>query len=395
MRREVSDYAVFRNAGTITEIVLYYRGGGADTVTPLGDEEADYMIDLLRNERPMSYDAERRRLSTLAIEPVGEAEREPDLDAWLAAHAAVAGALVWQGAGGAVSWPSWSSTQKAQLRSAFASAWSRGQIAMTEPPPNQAVIGDLDSVSQILTEADAWAMFRAYVAHSLATEIGQWVGWSIAGDTATNLALLLDSRQMFTRRADGNYQIGLMLGRAVLAPPRYTVDFLGRNDLIRSTRLATIARVIEWCRDHMVHFTGAFDGKNVEDQWQYRGFPPVARVVEGTPFTGSSTELRHRTAGCWGTTGFLRAVLRTVNIPAELVTTRCNHALPHFPSEGRYLSHGDDPYNRNSREPPPPLSGEALLIDQAKFDAWFGAAVADAQVCDNIGRRPRELRGLT
>lgn len=73
-RKIVTHYAVFHNVGGSSEINVYYQGGGADTISGLGVAEARHIVDLLRNEKPMSYDADRRRLSTWTSEPVGEGE---------------------------------------------------------------------------------------------------------------------------------------------------------------------------------------------------------------------------------------------------------------------------------------------------------------------------------
>lgn len=73
-RKIVTHYAVFHNVGGSSEINVYYQGGGADTINGLGIAEARHIVDLLRNEKPMSYDAERKRLSTWSTEPVGEGE---------------------------------------------------------------------------------------------------------------------------------------------------------------------------------------------------------------------------------------------------------------------------------------------------------------------------------
>jgi hypothetical protein len=73
-RLTVTNYAVFHNIGGNSDIVFYYQGGGADSVTGIPFAEASYIVDLLRNEKPMSYDASLKRLSTLTPEPVGEGE---------------------------------------------------------------------------------------------------------------------------------------------------------------------------------------------------------------------------------------------------------------------------------------------------------------------------------
>jgi hypothetical protein len=73
-RLTVTNYAVFHNVGGASDIVFYYQGGGADSVQGIPYAEAAFIVDLLRNEKPMSYDATLKRLSTLNPEPVGEAE---------------------------------------------------------------------------------------------------------------------------------------------------------------------------------------------------------------------------------------------------------------------------------------------------------------------------------
>ena len=73
-RKIVTQYAVFHNIGAASDIVFYYQGGGADSVTAVPYPEAGYIVDLLRNEKPMSYDASLKRLSTYTPEPVGEGE---------------------------------------------------------------------------------------------------------------------------------------------------------------------------------------------------------------------------------------------------------------------------------------------------------------------------------
>ena len=116
----------------------------------------------------------------------------------------------------------------------------------------------------------------------------------------------------------------------------------------------------------------------------------MTRVIDGTIQTSQPQYgTRHRTAGCWGTTGFLRAALRAVNIPVKLVTN-ASHAQPWFMADARYLSHGDDPYNALTTAVPS-IPASEIPINQTKFDAWFGAGVSPADKSNNIGRRTVEL----
>ncbi|HEU4386169.1 MAG TPA: hypothetical protein VFV34_00120 [Blastocatellia bacterium] len=390
-RKLLRSYAVFQNLGGTRDIVFYYEAGGADSVTGVGATEADYIADLLRNEKPMSYDHSLRRLSTWTPEPVGEGEHGPDLDAWLNVHPSIANSIVWEDSGGSHAWSSWSADRRAQLRAAFDLARMRSSVPVPDVPANQATMADNDPVTTILSAADAWAYFKSSVAQALAEEIGQQLLWSIQGYSADALAQLFDSRQMFRwNNSPAGYRINSEHGHIVPAPPLGSYSFLGTGNLIGNTRLDTISRVIGWCRDNLVHFTGGTNAANMEDQWQYTGFPPMTRVLDGTLQTSHPQfGVMHRTAGCWGTVGFLRALLRAVNIPVKLVTN-AGHAQPWFVADSRYMSHGDDPYNALTKATPPFPPSE-ILIDQAKFDSWFGGGVSAADKLKNVGRRTREL----
>ncbi|GAB3321218.1 hypothetical protein GCM10027299_15380 [Larkinella ripae] len=388
-RKQLSSYAVFQNPTDGCDIVFYYEEGGSDSVQGVSAAEAAYVVDLLRNEKPMSYDHDRKRLSTLIAEPVGEAEVAPDLAAWLTAHPAVANSIVWEDAAGVHPWSSWTVNQQGQLRDAFHEAWNRGSIPVAAIPVNQ--LSD-DGGATVLSVSDAWAYFKASVGHSLAVEYGQHLPWSLVGYSPNELAQLFDSRELFEWTASpAGYQFRSRHGRVIPAPPRYSYEFLARENLIGPNRLDTISRAVDWCRLNLIHFTGSFTAANAEAQWQYRGYPPMVRVIEGTPSTlEPSVRIMHRTAGCWGTTGFLRALLRVVNIPVKLVST-AGHAQPWFMADGHYLSHGDDPYSRLVKQGNPPVPAGQLLISQTLFDQWFGSAVSDQQKDNNIGRRPVEL----
>ena len=162
--------------------------------------------------------------------------------------------------------------------------------------------------------------------------------------------------------------------------------------MIARNRLSTIVSLLDWSRDYLRHYSydnSSCPNPNVQDTllmnwyWQYRGLPPVSRIITGTA-DQQKKQFAHWTWGCGGTTSFLRAVLRAVNIPVANEIS-AGHSQAHFTSEGLYLSHGDDPYNiRGMSEIPT----EQLLIDQKTFDALFGPDVALERKKNNIGRQP-------
>jgi hypothetical protein len=73
-RKRLSQYAIFHNVGGLTDLAVYYEAGGADTISGLSIPEAGYIIDFLRNEKPIDYDAVTKRFLSGAAEPIGEEE---------------------------------------------------------------------------------------------------------------------------------------------------------------------------------------------------------------------------------------------------------------------------------------------------------------------------------
>ena len=328
------------------------------------------------------------------------------IDTLLFDNAAIASAIEWEDARGFQSFPQWSQSRKNELRAAVQTLRDGGSPAtLLDPPPNQRILADGDFPTTILRPTDAWPLYLAHVAQSLFLEIERKVAWSLVDYSLPQLRFLLSSKWMLEwSAADGGYsllrtRIGAAAagwpdrGWALPAPPGLVYQFLTTNGIVVPDRLETTANVVEWCRQNMVHFTGAMNALDAEQQWQYRGLPPVSRIIAGTPNTADpSSGIRHRTGGCHGTNGFLTAVLRVVNIPVLYLRPEgTGHATPQFVADGRYLSHGDDPYNGMARGTPPPYPASELLIDQAQFDAWFGTAVPAATRANNIGRRTYEL----
>ena len=317
---------------------------------------------------------------------------------WLAAHQNIRDAITWEYPGGAAGFSSWNAQDKQFLQESFLAAWDTTFILLEDPPRNTATLADTAGPTTVLTPADARALFMSHVAYGLAAEIAGWTSWSVLGYGNEELAILFDSREMF--RWDGGrngYVIregNSTVAGVVPASPWTTLLFLYQNNIYTcQNRAEVIEKALEWCRSNLVHFSGPFQARNMQDQWQYRGLPPVIRIIQGTPFPSSTDPdfkvVLHRTAGCWGTTGFLRAILRVLNIPVKH-EDRQGHAMPNFLSEGLYLSHGDDPYNRLTTATPP-FPARELLVDEGTFNLWFGPGVpANSQVA-SVGRRTRDL----
>ena len=247
----------------------------------------------------------------------------------------------------------------------------------------------------------AWRYFLYYVAQSLAVETERLVPWSLRDYSRRDLIFLLDSSSLFYySSALDRYLVvsehPTLVGHGASQPgdPVRTLEMVKALSLVGADADSTVYRVLDWCGSNLVHFGGPSTPQNFQAYWGYPGWPPIDRVLRGTSHPQEG--FAHWTAGCWGTTGFLRHILRTMNIPAELETVD-GHALPHFhllrrggASKDIYLSHGDDPYNSEwICTPPVPIS--KLPIDETLFETWFGSNALLPPGGSNVGRATVEL----
>jgi hypothetical protein len=351
----------------------------------------------------------------------------PSVTCWLRRHGRVAESIKWQimfessaydiPETAKLSWPDWSSLEKDELQDAFDEAWNwyESQIGTFSPtgegltyPPTNLNDTSNDSGSPWTKVDEAWArdLFIRWIAFQLVIEIGGHVPWSVTSYTDEQLQVLFDSAAMMTRPVGGGFTIATgspghanyvnrkdNLGSSFVAPPRYTYAFLANGGMIGANRLDTIGGLLQWVSENCVHYYGAFTYEEAENHWQYRGIPPITRIIEGTtnPNIGDGGTFNHWTAGCHGTTGFLRNVLRAVNIPVH-ISTVCGHSHACFITGGLYLDHGDNPYNSTFTALGLPAS--QLLIDHATYTSWFGTATENREEgCDYIGHQVDVLAG--
>lgn len=354
-------------------------------------------------------------------------EGVPDLDVWLASNPQIATALVWEtplppgavqprpcgkkgtlSCGAVPAWP-WPADLRDSLYRAFVVAWREEPTGLSDPPENAKDTSDGDTfASQAYLPADAKALFLAFAANTLAVEIDSRVPWSILDYTGDELAILLDSRRFFRLASNlGSYVVGLAeQGMSTMTTPETALSFL-RGEMEDSRQcnggrfecdhvilmddaptgvagqVVTVVRTIHWFRLNVIHFVNHWWNGNTEAHWQYRGFTPVVRLMTGTQRGEYLSETRNdtrpdartisRTAGCWGTTGFMINVLRAANIPVILEQVG-GHALPHFPTLARaglpsHMSHGDDPYSRTVTSAMFPSS--SLLMPENIWTEWF------------------------
>jgi len=343
----------------------------------------------------------------------------PSLTKWLATHPTIANSIKWQfkfetsaydvPESAKKSWSGWSASEQQDLIKAFEAVWNwyykqsapfnNLQESIPYPPINlsETATDDNKSPYVVVDESYAWQLYIRWIALNLLIEIGKHFPWSILSYNAEELQILFDSAAFMSRRSDGKYNICTgdpehtnymkrkdNLGASLVAPPRYTYVFLVKNNIIGSTRYGTIANLLQWVSKNLCHFYGDDTYGNMEVHWQYRGIPPITYIIEGTTNT-LTKEFKHWTAGCHGTIGFLRNVLRAANIPVQIVRI-CGHSLAYFITEKLYLDHGDNPYNLTFIALGLPAS--ALLINETTYKNWFGTDPNNHEKnCNYIGHQ--------
>lgn len=262
----------------------------------------------------------------------------------LFASSAIRNAMVYEDGNGALSYDHWSEARKAQLREWLHLRDTGQPFPISGPPP-------LDD-DGTMTRCAAWKIYLAHVAQSFWVDANRLVPWRLRDANAEHLEHLLDSRRLLHFGEEGHKFSTNVMGRVTDWAPVYSWDFLVANGLIGSTQWVTIKRLADWVRDNLRHIIGyqhdndggPFDSQL--DQWEYifgyRGPPPVNRMIDPLP---GRDRISH---GCWGTDGFLAAVLRSANIPVRHGRSNFsgdNHSRAEFFTVGRNLMHGDDLYN--------------------------------------------------
>jgi hypothetical protein len=324
---------------------------------------------------------------------------EADLSRWLADHPAVAEAMTWEAPDGTVApYARWPAAMQTALQHTFAVVARGESTGIPEAPPLARPTDANTPFPPLNPELARWPAeiardtFLAYVAQSLAVEIGHTVPWSLADYSPRELAPLLASRSLYVADPpSGTYRIPYDAGAITPGDPVRIARFLATHQLIAPSARGTIERVVDWIAHDVVHFTGDWDAANVYAQWQYYGWPPAERILAGTvnaamPAAGA----QHRSGACFGTVGLLHTLLRTVNIPVELLHPCPGHGVPFFVHEGLYLSHGDDPYD-TLWITTPPLPAAELFIDGTRYERWLATSEVSITRCKNVGRQVREL----
>ena len=325
----------------------------------------------------------------------------------------LAAAMLWAGTDNEPkSYAEWPQTLKGKLDLAVRRQLAGDGSGLPDVMTNQAsdVLDDDYGATTVLSREDAEDLYVAHVANSLILEMTGALPWSLDDLSEHELTLLLSGSRVGHPNAvaiggarNGGFYDGygnvagangyIVRGWVSPAPPEVVHEFMARENLVGDSRYETIIRTIEWARYNLVHFSGGFTLESVEEQWGYRGAPPLARILSPTITKTNYGRERSITAGCHGTNWFLIHLLRVVNIPVEYLSW-ADHAIPSFPTEGMYLTHGDDPYSGHAQYTPPfpePFPTSEIPITEATYREWFGETRSNEEKLNNVSRRIAEL----
>ncbi|MBD3352863.1 MAG: hypothetical protein GF364_15370, partial [Candidatus Lokiarchaeota archaeon] len=308
------------------------------------------------------------------------------LEDWILSHGKIKETLTWlEKPANYLKYEDWTSKMKDDLENKYNMAKNNGYLLLKDPPDNVLQLEDDAPPLTSLREQDAWEIYVSWVGQGLAVEINNKVNWSVLDyDIAEieNLFHVSSFYRLFQNNHTTRYDKD---GGITPGSPSFPYLFMKSQKIIKNTQLETIARLLEWCKN-LMHFSGTYQAKNFEEHWLYRGSPPLTRILAST--VRKKRNMRgHWTAGCHGTNAFLKYVLKTVNIPVYRKTSCDGHSLPFFPTIGKFLTHGDDPYNQLITTSYVP--GEELLVDYSKFDELFPES-GDPEG-ENVGRSTKIL----
>lgn len=332
---------------------------------------------------------------------------ESMLEIWLGAHPNIANALRYDGKNYYAAWSTWPKKLKEDLAARWKDMVDWYGSGMPHPAPSSfpdpipvSPAGDTNYGDFVMSAAHGRHVYLSHIANTLALEMTGKLPWSIAGYSQDDAKTLLSSWLWFQYVEPPNVTVEGYYFSEVHSPmtPAHVMRFLTSNDLLGTSALDTVARLFGWCRSLIHYFTNtAGTEPDIHAFWGPDVFPiPASMLVKGTNYTGyDPPRFGHYTYGCAGTAGFMRTILRAVNIPVAIAVPPCGHTMAQFPTIDRAMSHGDDPYNSLWRvtEFPgwPAPSPEECLITLEQYADWFGPSIDPYVSINNVGRRPAEL----
>ena len=235
---------------------------------------------------------------------------------------------------------------------------------------------------------DAWQIYLAHIAQTIIADHFNYISWDLDTASEEKLGHLFNGGS-FYKFIDDHYEVKYEHGNATLGNPVYVFNFLRKNNLIGNNERNTIERILEWGRDNLLHYSKK-PGETLEDSYirWFNGFqgwyPPVRTIIDGV---SDGEKIVHVIRGCHGTTGFLKAICRVINIEVQdafyygyMFT---GHSQTVFPSINSFLCHADDVYSGFSKTyPRVPIT--KILFDFDSYTNLFNDELLDKNVSKSV-----------
>lgn len=269
--------------------------------------------------------------------------------------------------GKSIQYDDWDVSMKSEL-DWYISQLSKG-IGSFNLPINPPQVKSFNHVVTCIDLNLAKSYYLAFLALSLYNS-KNYKQYSLNHLSENDKRLILDSRSLFVaRKFEGGYFMAFdIIGCVSPSDPMIIMRFLREKSILEIDHRSTIINLLNWCKI-LYHYSGSSTKENYIDHWNYDGFPSVGSVIYGTLKKSDFFQtVRHYTAGCHGTVGLLCLILKVINIPVKKALV-AHHSLAIFNSINSFLSHGDDPYNRDINKPE--IDYTSILIELSKYDEWY------------------------
>ena len=340
-----------------------------------------------------------------------ESTADSALSCWLDQNPKVAAAMYFENSSYYGTWPTWPAAVKQQFFQYFdlMVCWYNQVPARVGGyqlfPDRIPVSGPKDPTWGLWMPEDLGAkVYLAQVANCLAAELTGQFSWRISTYTPSQLSLLLAMNDWMAYVPDAvTPAYYFEAGANSPANPPFTASFFVKNRLIGSDAADTVARLFHWEKRLFHYFAAPGTDQTPDTIYPYfwgPGTPPIpdVEIINGRTYSGPNPDaagFEHYTAGCGGTTAFMKSVLRTVNIPVEDRMVICGHYTPIFPTAGVAMTHGDDPYTKLVGVTPypgfPAPAQKEYLVTLSQYDQLFTPGLTQEACIARVGVQPANI----
>ncbi|MBN2737955.1 MAG: hypothetical protein JXR70_13300 [Spirochaetales bacterium] len=232
-----------------------------------------------------------------------------------------------------------------------------------------------------LSDDEHWKILGAKAAHAIWLDKNQFLPWSLADYSASDLAGLLSNKELF-------YTISGTFYAVADYSPFQVYDYLKEKQLIGNTILETMLKVYEDLRttDYKLGF---IHGTTADPDEIYSLYDALTTYKD----RGSAGAVKISRHGCQSSTRIIVGMLRSVNIPGFITTSGMwferGHSSAYWPFLNLVMPHGDDIYTGTLKSTP---------VEEMLTPVSIYSDPAYIELCGNnpylIARRHTALRAM-